>query len=87
MKLIRRHQHNLLSRIPNLGLSKLVRILCVGVNDTSTLVGHFVSSPREREKRDKRDLFVCIEVLRPSQPNRVMSSAVSLPNHTFTGQA
>ena len=28
-------------------------------------------------------LFVCVEVLRPSQPNGVMSSAVSLPNHTF----
>ena len=28
----------------------------------------------------------CVEVLRPSQPNGVMSSAVSLPNHTFTGQ-
>ena len=32
-------------------------------------------------------LFVCVEVLRPSQPNWVMSSAVSLPNHTFNGQA
>ena len=32
------------------------------------------------------DMFVCVEVLRPSQPNGVMSSAVSLPNHTFTGQ-
>ena len=32
-------------------------------------------------------LFVRVEVLRPSQPNGVMSSAVSLPNHTFTGQA
>ena len=31
--------------------------------------------------------FVCVEVLRPSQLNRVMSSTVSLPNHTFTGQA
>ena len=30
---------------------------------------------------------VCVEVLRPSQPNGVMLSAVSLPNHTFTGQA
>ena len=30
---------------------------------------------------------VCVEVLRPSQPNDVMSSEVSLPNHTFTGQA
>ena len=34
-----------------------------------------------------RILIVCVEVLRPSQPNGVMSSAVSLPNHTFTGQA
>ena len=32
-------------------------------------------------------VFVCVEVLRPSQPNGVMSSAVSLHNHTFTGQA
>ena len=32
-------------------------------------------------------LFVFVEVLRPSQPNGVMSSAVSLPNHMFTGQA
>ena len=34
-------------------------------------------------------LFVCVEVLRPSHPNRVMSSTVSLPtcNHTFTGQS
>ena len=31
--------------------------------------------------------FVCVEVLRPSQPNGVMASAVSLPNHIFTGQA
>ena len=27
----------------------------LGFNDTSTLVSHFVSSPREREKRDRRD--------------------------------
>ena len=31
--------------------------------------------------------FVCVEVLRTSQPNGVMSSGVSFPNHTFTGQA
>ena len=31
--------------------------------------------------------IVCVEVLRPSQPDGVMSSAVNLPNHTFTGQA
>ena len=28
-------------------------------------------------------LVICVEVLRPSQPIRVMSSTVSLPNHTF----
>ena len=27
----------------------------LGFNDKSTLVGHFVLSPRERENRDKRD--------------------------------
>ena len=30
-------------------------------------------------------VFVCVEILRPSQPNGVMLSAVSLHNHTFTG--
>ena len=32
-------------------------------------------------------VIVCVEVLQPSQPNGVMSSAISLPNHTFTEQA
>ena len=27
----------------------------LGLNDTSTLVGHFVLSPKEREERDRRD--------------------------------
>ena len=36
---------------------------------------------------DQKTLFVCLEVLPPSQPNGAMLSAVSLPNHTFTGQA
>ena len=36
--------------------SKVRHIVIVfGFNDTSTLVGHFVSSPREREKRDRID--------------------------------
>ena len=30
-------------------------LIVLGFNDTSTHVGHFVSSPREREKRDRRD--------------------------------
>ena len=29
--------------------------LMLRFNDTSILVGHFVSSPREREKKDRRD--------------------------------
>ena len=32
-------------------------------------------------------LFLCVEVLWPSQLNGVISSMVTLPNHTFTGQA
>ena len=35
----------------------------------------------------RQKVFVCVEVLQPSQPNGVMSSMVSLPSHTFTGQA
>ena len=31
-------------------------------------------------------LFVCVEVLWPSQSNGVMSTVVSLSNPTFTGQ-
>ena len=31
-------------------------------------------------------MFVCDEVLRPSQPNGVMSSAFNLLYHAFTGQ-
>ena len=29
--------------------------IVLGFNNTSTLVGHFVLSPREKEKRDSRD--------------------------------
>ena len=32
----------------------LVCLFVFGFHDMSTLVGHFVSSPREREKRDSR---------------------------------
>ena len=30
-------------------------LIVLGFNNTSPLVGHFVSSPREREKRERRD--------------------------------
>ena len=33
----------------------LCKLIVLGFNDTSTLEGHFVSSPREREKRDRRE--------------------------------
>ena len=34
---------------------KLKILIVLGFKDMSTLVGHFVLSPREREKRDRRD--------------------------------
>ena len=34
--------------------SYLNLIDCVGFNDTSTLVGHFVLSPREGEKKEEQ---------------------------------
>ena len=33
----------------------MIFFIVLGFNNTSTLVGHFVLSPREREKRDRRD--------------------------------
>ena len=33
------------------------------------------------------ECLCCVEVLQPSKPDGVMLSAVSLPNHTFAGQA
>ena len=38
-------------------------------------------------KKKKKKKNVCVEVLWPSQPNGVMSSAVNFPNHIFIGQA
>ena len=35
--------------------SRIDWLIVLGFNDTSTLEGHFVSSPREREKRDRRE--------------------------------
>ena len=32
-------------------------------------------------------VFICVEVLWPSQPNGVKKSVISIPNQTFTGQA
>ena len=43
----------------------------------------FAKTGHIRIQHDQGCLF-CVEVLRPSQPNGVMSSAVSLPN--LTGQ-
>ena len=45
--------------------------------------------PLQQNKLSNRNenLFVCVEILWPSQHNGVMSSTVSLPNNTFTGQA
>ena len=46
-------------------------------------LGHW----RLRLSCPRQFVFVCVEVLRPSQPNGVMLNAASLPNHTFTEQA
>ena len=41
--------------LPDCTISMIGFLIVLGFNDTSTLVGHFVSSPREREKSDRRD--------------------------------
>ena len=56
---------------------------------TYTIVKVNVTERNDVIKCHSNVIRICVEVevLRPSQPNGVMSSAVSLPNHTFTGQA
>ena len=44
-----------IQHITNQNLQHLFLIYEEWFTDTSTVVGHFVSSPREREKRDRRD--------------------------------
>ena len=53
---------------------------CFRVTESSEIIVYYGKTGWAR-------VFVCVEVLRPSQPSGVMSSAVSLPNHTFAGQA
>ena len=58
--------------------------------DVKSWQSHWVQNLGQKYVKDNyyaRFEFVCFEVLRPSQPNGVMPSAVSLTNHTFTGQA
>ena len=52
-----------------------------GKNVENSYFGHLLNNPVESKLG-----FVFVEVLRLNQPNGVMSSAVSLPNPTFTGQ-
>ena len=59
----------------------------VTINKTSGTTGEIIPHIKTRMWSACAALFVCVEVLRPNQPNGVMSSTVSLPNHTFTGQA
>ena len=57
------------------------------MNDNKKFIGTWIKNKTVISRGNKTMGCVCVEVLRPSQPNGVMSSAVSLPNHTFTGQA
>ena len=58
------------------------------MDERRSLVGH-LTKPETTPSFTvyNSSLFVCVEVLRPSQPNMIMSNVVSLSNHTFTGKA
>ena len=48
-------KNNVYNCKPKFCYIKVGFLIVLEFNDTSTLVGHFVLSPREREKRDRRD--------------------------------
>ena len=56
------------------------RLIVLGFNDTSTLEGLFVSSPREREKRDRRDSRGDEKEGQRRKRNRNESEEMSNPN-------
>ena len=68
----------------NISKCPLLNILPRVLNIKTTGLGGL--NPSSENKLTKSWL-VSVEVIWPSQPNGVMLSAVSLPNHTFTGQA
>ena len=67
----------------NLGLQCLLNHVCLNIYNAQRGKKALYTTANSKGP----DQHVCVEVLRPGQPNRVMSSVVSLPNHTFTGQA
>ena len=58
----------------------VIAIVCIVIDFSSFLL---LSLPWEDVLPNCDLSFVCVEVLRPSQPSGVMTSAVSLPNQTF----
>ena len=46
---------DVLDSLPCSTSQKICQVVVLGFNNTSIPVGHFVSSPREREKRDRRN--------------------------------
>ena len=60
-------------------------IFCLLTEKGRKEIEEIVEVLKERDRKERG--FVCVEVLRPSQPNWLMSSAVSLPDHMFTEQA
>ena len=48
------HNIRFLGDIRKIFARYLLLLIVLGFNDTSTLVGHFVSSPKEKDKRDSR---------------------------------
>ena len=72
------------SAASDLGLHSLLRPVCPY---RQVYQGSTMEPPWTVTSQQQPPPYCCVEVLRPSQPNGVISSAVSLPNHMFTGQA
>ena len=69
-------------------LAVVERLHCTsGVARTELFYVHPGEIVKNIPRITSKIVFVCVEVLRPSQPNGVMSGAVSLPNETFTAWA
>ena len=67
---------------------RILFVIVLGLNDTSTLVGHFVSSPREREKtEDEREGQVRKRKINKSEEKKKQKIPLPLPVAKTAGLA
>ena len=70
----------------NICFSREIRKLSVLFGSIKCLIWSYLIVPMLSDQSSLGALFVCVEILRPSQPKGFMMCAVSLPNLLLMGR-